>query len=207
MPGEAGAAPGGATAAAAPTAPIVPVPALEASRPNPFLPTGTAGGLGGAAAKVPYATHYGVDWSKLPITARLGFVRPHVPARAAVAPPAPSEEPSFDITVTSILWTQDGQAMAVYQSGSKNGVVRPGDVVGEWQVREIWRDRVIVADRKSGKTQTVYLTSKAPAASRPAGGAGVTPSRGRAGRRTGAPAGGMAPAPGMPAPGMPPPVR
>lgn len=196
--------PGGAMGATtAPAAPIVPVPALEASRPNPFLPAGTEGGVSGAPAKVPYATKYGVNWSQLPITARLGFVRPNVPARAVVQPPTPTEEPSFDITVTSILWTQDGQAMAVYESGPKSGVVRPGDVVGEWQVLEIWRDRIIVADRKNGKTQTVYLTSKAPAAARPSGG-GATPSTGggRPGRRQGVPAGGM-----PPAPGMPPPVR
>jgi hypothetical protein len=206
--GVPGGAPGGAEAVAA--APIVPVAPLETNRPNPFLPTGTEVGAAGTPAKVPYATKYGVNWASLPITARLGFVRPNVPARAAVAPPAPTEEPSFDIIVTSILWTQDGQAMAVYESGSKNGVVRPGDVVGDWQVQEIWRDRIIVADRKTGKTQTVYLTSKAPAAARPASG-GVTRGggggrSGRPGRRQGVPAGGMPPAPGM-APGMPPPVR
>lgn len=197
-------APGASGATMAAAVPIVPVPPLETSRPNPFLPTGSEGGVGGTPAKVPYTTKYGLDWSKLPITARLGFVRPSVPAHAAVAPPAPTEEPTFDITVTSILWTQDGQAMAVYESGSKNGVVRPGDVVGDWQVQEIWRDRIIVADRKNGKTQTVYLTSKAPAAARPSSG-GVTPAGGggRPGRRQGVPAGGGMP----PAPGMPPPVR
>jgi hypothetical protein len=95
--------------------------------------------------------------------------------------------------------------MAVYESGSKSGVVKPGDIVGEWQVAEIWRDRVIVKDRKTGRQQTVYLTSKAPAAAKPAAGARPAPAGGgRPGRRPGAPA---APG-GMPAaPGMPPPVR
>lgn len=186
-------------------APVKPVPALEGSRSNPFLPTDIVGS-DGSSAKVPYADRYGVDWHQLPITARLGFVRPNVPARAAVAPPTPAEEPTFDIAITSILWTQDGQAMAVYESGSKSGVVKPGDVVGDWVVGEIWRDRVIVNDRKTGRQQTVYLTSKAPAASKPSTGTKPAPAGGggRSGRRPGVPA---APG-GMPAaPGMPPPVR
>lgn len=197
-------APGEAGAPAAAAAPIKPVPPLEGNRPNPFLPTDIEG-ADGAPAKVPYATRYGLNWHQIPITARLGFVRPRVPARAAVKPPSPAEEPAFDITITSILWTQDGQAMAVYESGSKSGVVKPGDIVGDWQVAEIWRDRVVVNDRKTGRQQTVYLTSKAPGASKPAaGGARPAPAAGgRSGRRPGTAAPGGMPA----APGMPPPVR
>jgi hypothetical protein len=182
------------------------MPPLEGSRANPFLPTDIEAGAEGVPAKVPYTTRYGANWHQLPITARLGFVRPRVPARAAVQPPAPSDEPAFDIVVTSILWTQDGQAMATYEGGPagnrKGGVVRPGDIVGDWQVAEIWRDRVVVADRKTGKQQTVYLTTKAPSAAKPA--APKAPAAGtgtRPGRRPGAPAGGAPPA------GMPPPVR
>ena len=61
--------------------------------------------------------------------------------------------------------------MATYESGGKGGTIQPGDVVGDWQVMEIWRDRVVVADRRTGRQQTVYLTSKAPAAT------GTQPSR------------------------------
>jgi hypothetical protein len=141
----------------------------------------------------PLTYRYGTNWHRLPITARLGFVRPNIPARTVAQPPAPTEEPSFDISVTSILWTQDGQAMAVYDSGGKSGVVKPGDIVGDWQVIEIWRDRVVVADRKTGRQQKVYLSTKAakPAprpSTQPTGG-------GRPGRRPGAPGGGGA-APG-----------
>lgn len=169
------------------------------------MPRDIQSGRAGLPAKVPTASKYGVNWHALPITARLGFVRPSIPARATVTPPTPQEQPAFDVTVTSILWTQDGSAMAVYESaGGKSGVVKPGDIVGEWQVAEIWRDRVVVTDRKNGRQQTIYLTSKAPAVSKPAGGR-VTPAGGgaRPGRRQGAPAAGGVPA----APGMPPPVR
>ena len=172
---------------------------LEGYRPNPFVPRGEVVGADDETAEPPLTCRYGTNWHRLPITARLGFVRPRVPARTVAQPPAPSEEPSFDITVTSILWTQDGQAMAVYDSGGKSGVIKPGDIVGDWQVVEIWRDRVVVADRKTGRQQKVYLTTKsakpAPRPSTPATGGG------RPGRRPGAPGGGaVAPPGGMPAP-------
>jgi hypothetical protein len=84
--------------------------------------------------------------------------------------------------------------MAVYESGPtdrrKSGVVKPGDVVDDWQVVEIWRDRVVVADRSSGKQRAVYMAAKKPAATTPratpAGGTGGT--GGRGGRRPAAPA-------------------
>jgi hypothetical protein len=169
---------------------------LEGSRVNPFLAPGVAAIEGEEAAEPKLAYSYGTNWHLLPITARLGFVRPNVPARAAVAPPPASEEPSFDITITSILWTQDGQAMAVYESGGKSGVVRPGDIVGDWVVAEIWRDRVVVADRKTNRQQTVYMTTKKPTPPRPAGGGTRPPTTGgrtRPARPGGAPAGGMPP--------------
>lgn len=150
-------------------------------------------------AEPPMTYAYGTNWHRLPITARLGFVRPAIPARTAAQPPAPTEAPSFDITVTSILWTQDGQAMAVYESGGKSGVVKPGDIVNDWQVVEIWRDRIIVADKKSGGQQSVYITTKSAAPSRPAGGGGgATPGGGRRGR----PQGGGNPPGGMPPPAV-----
>jgi len=165
-------------------------------------------GAEGEAAEPPLTYRYGTNWHRLPITTRLGFVRPHIPARAVAQPPPPTEQPSFDISVTSILWTQDGQAMAVYESGSKSGVIKPGDIVGDWQVVEIWRDRVVVADRKTNRQQTVYITTKAPKPSpRPSTPGGGTPGGTRPGRRPGAPAGGRAAPPGgMPAGGMPAPA-
>jgi len=183
MPGGGGA---GAPAAAGPADPR----ALEPSRINPFLPRGETAPTAGGLKEPPLTYGYGTNWHRLPITARLGFPRPNIPARAVVQPPAPTEEPSFDITVTSILWTQDGQAMAVYESGGKSGVIKPGDVVGDWQVAEIWRDRVVVADRKTGRQQTVYLTTKSASPSRPSGGGGGGTGGGGRGRRPGAPAGG-----------------
>lgn len=195
---------GGPGAVAAPTAPPVEtMKPLEGSRANPFLPSGVVVVEGEAQAEPKLAYTYGTNWHTLPITARLGFVKPRVPSRAAVAPPAPTEEPSFDVTVTSILWTQDGQAMAVYESGGKSGVVRPGDIVGDWRVAEIWRDRMVVADRKTGREQTVYLTTKKPTPPRPTAPTGPGTGGGGGGRtRPGRPGGAGAP-PG----GMPPPVR
>lgn len=171
------------------------------------MPRGAEAGAEEELAEPPMAYNYGSNWHRLPITARLGFVRPNIPARAAVQPPKPTEEPSFDVTITSILWTQEGQAMAVYESGGKSGVVKPGDIVGDWQVAEIWRDRVVIADRKNGRQQTIYLTVKPPAPTRPSGppsGTGTGGTRGTRGRPGGRPAnpqgGGVAPPGGMPAP-------
>lgn len=182
--------PGAAPAAAAPTASGKP---LEAARPNPFMPREVTGAAGDQPVEPPTVYRYGNNWNRLPITARLGFVRPQIPARTAPRPPTPEEEPSFDITITSILWTQDGQAMAVYESGGKSGVVKPGDIVGDWRVVEIWRDRVVVADTDSGRQQTVYLSIKPAAPARPAAPAGGTGGRTRPARPAGAPAGGMPP--------------
>lgn len=193
----AAAAPGAAPAVAAAPPPVV--PPLEPSRGNPFLPQNVVLSATGKPATIPYVTHYGSNWSSIPITARLGFVRPAIPARAPLAPPAPEQGPAPGLTVTSILWTQDGQAMAVYESGPvgsrHSGVVKPGDVVDTWQVVEIWRDRVVIADRKTGKQQTVYLTTKAAT---PAGST-VAPNRGGAA----APAGGARPGRRLGTPGAP----
>ena len=176
--------PGGAVGAAPVATPVAQVPPLETSRSNPFLPREAGAGTPGQPGKVLLVTSYGANWAQLPITARLGFVRPGVPPSVTPAPPAPSEEPAMDMVVTSILWTQDGQALAVYESGPrdkrKSGVVRPGDIVDDWQVLEIWRDRVVVADRKTSKQRTVYMTAKKPAAARAPGGG---PSAPRAGGR------------------------
>lgn len=196
MPGGPG-GPGEMGAAAAPAAPIEPVDPLEGSRPNPFLPRDAAVSADGTLAKAPFATNYGPNWSRLPISARLGYPRPTIPAARPVSPPAPEEQLDLNITVSGIMWTSDGQASAVceYETGApgrrKSGVVRPGDIVENWQVVEIWRDRVVVQDRKSGKQQTVYMTTKKPEAPRP-----TTPAApGGAGRGTRTRPGGAAPAP------------
>lgn len=182
--------------AAAPTAPAEKLAPLEGSRPNPFLPRDAAPTEGGKLAEPRLRYSYGLNWSRLPITLRMGFVRPNVPAPRAVQPPEPGQEPATDLIVTSILWTQDGQAMAVYESGPadrrKSGVVKPGDIVDDWQVLEIWRDRVVVADRKTGKQRSVGMTTKKapPPAAAPApsgGGGGGGGQGGRGGRRPGAP--------------------
>lgn len=195
MPGMPG-GPGEMGAAAAPAAPIEPVDPLEGSRPNPFLPRDAAVSADGTLVSAPFATNYGPNWSRLPISARLGYPRPTIPGARPVSPPAPEEQLDLNITVSGIMWTSDGQASAVYEAGApgsrKSGVVRPGDIVENWQVVEIWRDRVVVQDRKSGKQQTVYMTTKKPEpprATTPAapGGAG---SRARPARP-----GGAAPAP------------
>ena len=179
-----GGAPGAAAgAAAAPTEKLAP---LEGTRPNPFLPRDAELATGGKPVEPRLTYHYGTNWAQLPITLRMGFVRPRIPAPRAVEPPAPVEEPATDLIVTSILWTQDGQAMAVYESGPsdhrKSGVVKPGDIVDDWQVAEIWRDHIVVTDRSSGRQRSVYLTVKkaAPApSSKPAGSGGGGGARGR----------------------------
>lgn len=181
MPG--GGMGGDTTGAAATTAAPMAVESdsrkLEGSRANPFLPRGAVAGEDGTAGP-PFRTRYGANWSQLPITYRLGFVRPRVPAAREVAPPQ-IVLPAADMVVTSILWTQDGQAMAVYEAGSKSGVVKPGDVVDTWQVVEIGRDYVVVADRESGRQRTVYMSAR-PSAPAPAA-APATPPAATGGRR------------------------
>lgn len=169
---------GGTGAAAAPIGPDS--RKLEGSRPNPFLPRGTVADGGGAAGP-PLRTRYGANWSQLPITYRLGFVRPRVPAPREVAPPQ-IELPAADMIVTSILWTQDGQAIAGYEAGGKQGVVKPGDIVDTWQVVEIGRNYVVVADRESGRQRTVYMSAK-PAAPAPTAAPSGTPQTPTGGRR------------------------
>lgn len=195
---------GGMGAPGAPAAaPAKPGKPWEASRPNPFLPRGMAAGEAAGGGEPPVVYRYGTNWSRLPLTARLGFPRPQIPARVAPPAPKPEEAPAFDVLITSIMWTQDGQAQAIYESEGKSGVIKPGDIVGKWQVVEIWRDRVVIADRESGARQTVYMTTKPPTPARPS-----APSRpgteGRPGRPTGRPGGGgrVPPAGGFPG-GMP----
>lgn len=176
--GTEGGATGGTAAAAAPTGPDS--RKLEGSRPNPFLPRGTVADEGGVAGP-PLRTRYGANWSQLPITYRLGFVRPRVPAPREVAPPQ-IDLPAADMIVTSILWTQDGQAIAGYESGGKQGVVKPGDIVDTWQVVEIGRNYVVVADRETGRQRTVYMSAK-PSAPAPTVSPGATPPATTGGRR------------------------
>lgn len=217
MPGEPGMAmggpggppgmEGGMGAPGAPAAaPAKPGKPWEASRPNPFLPRGMAAGEAAGGGEPPVVYRYGTNWSRLPLTARLGFPRPQIPARVPPPAPKPEEAPSFDVLITSIMWTQDGQAQAIYESEGKSGVIKPGDIVGKWQVVEIWRDRVVIADRESGARQTVFMTTKPPAPPTPP--RPSAPSRpgteGRPGRPTGRPGGGgRVPPPGGLPGGMP----
>lgn len=201
-PGAAPAAGGGGVE----TATDVETPPLEASRTNPFVSREEGAGAGSELDELPFVTQYGTNWSRLPITARLGFVRPNVPARRAVTPPTPEEEPSFDISITGMLWTPQGDAIVSYRSGRNTGDVRAGDIVDGWQVVEIWRDRMVVADRETGRRQTIHYTPGGatppkPATPTPPAGGGQ---RQRPGRQPGMPA---APGGGAPAAGMPPPVR
>ncbi len=156
-------------------------PPLENSSANPFVSGGRTEEWGGLAnLKV---TSYGTDWSKIPITARVVFPDAEVPERAAPAPPPAvigSEKP---LRVTSVMWTKDGQALAVYEYGEgqdvESGVVRPGDVVDTWRVAEIHADYITIVDRSSGTRDNVYLSEKAPEPKK------ATPAQGSTSRRSG----------------------
>ncbi|NLJ36018.1 MAG: hypothetical protein GX358_07305 [candidate division WS1 bacterium] len=145
---------------------------IEPSSSNPFSAAALApGAQGQLALEDMRVTNYGSDWSKIPITQQLGFPSPEVPSRKPPTPPPSVFGPEKPLYITSIMWTQDGQALAVYEFGEgpdkMDGVVRPGDVVENWKVVEIRGDHIIVEDRPSGTRTEVFLTEKAPAPAKP----------------------------------------
>jgi hypothetical protein len=162
MPGMPGA--GGEAAAAAPAAPAVVLPPLEPSRPNPF------GGVGVATKSLTQelrtrATKYGPDWSRIPITRRVGFLQPTRPPHPAPGPSA-SEAAAIatgagaKIRISSILWSE-GSPLATYESTSgETGTVGPGDLIDKFRVVEIGRDYVVVMDTKTNVPQRLPLKTE-----------------------------------------------
>jgi len=164
MGGPMGGEPGGAP-------PAAPVgnwtgPPIEPSNPNPFAAAAAAGIADEVSLQDMKVTNYGTNWARIPITQRIGFPAPEVPARAAPPPPPSVIGPEKPLRVTSIMWTKDGQALAVYEYGEgdemQSGVVRPGDVVETWKVSEIRQDYIVIEDRRSGARTEIYLSEKAP---------------------------------------------
>lgn len=185
MPGDPGmgmGAPGGAPAAAAAT-PKRELPPTEPSSANPFTGAGVVSAGAEQTIDQLHYTSYGNDWSRIPITLQKGFPAPEVPERRAPAPPPSAVGTDKPLRVTSIMWTKDGQALAVYEYGEgadmESGTIRPGDRVGSWQVVEIRQDLVIVEDRSSGARTEVYLTHRAPKPEKKA----TTPTTGPGGRQ------------------------
>jgi|LSQX01.3.fsa_nt_gb hypothetical protein len=145
---------------------------IEPSPTQPFRPAPIAGGaFGDVPLERMQVTRYGSNWSQIPITQRMGFPDPEVPARKAPKPPSAVIDADKPLRVTSIMWTQDGQALAVYEFGEGpdklSGVVRPGDVVENWRAVEIRGDHIVVEDRKSNVRTEVYLSEKAPEPKQP----------------------------------------
>ncbi len=165
MGGPMGGEPGGpGPAAAAEAQPAL--PPIEPSNPNPFAAAAGAGVAEEVTLDDLRITNYGTNWAQIPVTQRMGFPAPEVPPRAAPPPPPSVIGPEKPLRVTSIMWTKDGQALAVYEYGEgdekESGVVRPGDVVETWKVSEIHQDYIVVEDRRSGARTEVYLSEKAP---------------------------------------------
>jgi len=166
MPGMGGPAPGGAPAAAAP--PAAASEPLEPSRPNPF--EARAGGPAAEAAAAVAATRYGPDWSSLPISEHMGFVRPEIPPPPTPPAPVISAVPESEIRITSILWDASGQAQAAYEiEGGRSGVLKPGDRIQGSTVIEITRSGVKLQDQRSGAVQTLEIRSRSAPPSRPSG--------------------------------------
>lgn len=162
---------GGAEAAPAPQGETG--PPLEPNRTNPFSRPGVEADE--EAFEDVDIRRIGPDWSSVPITKRMGFLPPTVPEPEA--PPTPPEafEVPKPLKVTSIMWTKEGQAMAVYEYGTapdaQSGVVRPGERLDldekSLQIMEIQQDHIIVKDRDTGREKTIYLSEKAPEPERP----------------------------------------
>jgi len=157
MPGMPGMGPpsamGGAQVAAAPPAEFK-GPPLEAERDNPFASPAVE--LEPALAT---ATKYGPDWSRMPVTTRVGFVRPERPPRPAPPEPPPPTAKRF-LRISSIMWS-GGRPTATYETADgKTGTIQPGDWVEEWQVIEMGQDYVVVKHRDTGEIQRVFLKGK-----------------------------------------------
>lgn len=156
----------GAAGGAAPAAPKRELPPTEPSSANPFTGAGVVSQGDQVTIDELHYTSYGNDWSRIPITVQKGFPAPEVPERAAPAAPPSALGTDKPLRITSIMWTKDGQALAVYEYGEgdemESGTVRPGDRVATWQVVEIRQDLVIVEDRASKARTEVYLAHRAP---------------------------------------------
>jgi len=140
------------------------LPPLEPSRPNPF------GAVGVAAKSMTRelgtrATIYGPDWSRIPITRRVGFLQPTRPPHP---PPGPSAIEAAAIAtgagarirISSILWSE-GSPLATYEtSAGETGTVGPGDLIDRFKVVEIGRDYVVVMDTRTNVPQRLPLKTQ-----------------------------------------------
>lgn len=160
---------GGGQAQAAPPEPAGQTgPPIEPNRANPFARPGVAGDE--EAFEDIDVQEIGPDWSSVPITERSGFLAPEIPDREAAEPPPEGLEFEQPFRVTSIMWTAEGQAMAVYEHGSgrdaESGVVRPGGRLSvenkSLLIERVRQDHVVVKNRETGDTKTIYLSKKAP---------------------------------------------
>ena len=161
---------GGPAAEAPAAAPKRELPPTEPNSANPFTGAGVVAAGAEQTIDQLRVTSYGSDWSRIPITVQKGFPAPEVPERAAPPPPPSAVRPDKPLRITSIMWTREGQALAVYEYGDApdmdSGTIRPGDIVDTWRVVEIRQDVVIVEDRSSGARTEVFLTHRAPAPKR-----------------------------------------
>ncbi len=156
MPGMAGFEAMGAMVPEAPD--IAKGDPIESSRPNPFASVGVVGVVQ-VGPLVTAATTYGPLWSHIPITARLGFVRPERPERPSPPEPPPPTAKKF-LRISSIAWVK-GTPTATYETiDDKYGTVQPGDWVDEWQIIEIGQDYVIAKNRDTGEIQRVFLKER-----------------------------------------------
>jgi hypothetical protein len=122
-------------------------------RLNPF----TSPDLGAEArAKMPWIRRYGPNWDNYPIGLQVSTLpRPERPTPKPPPPPPPAAERIMRIS--SIAWA-GGQPIATYETpDGHTGVLKPGEFVGDWQIYEILRDRVVVRNRNTGDVQDLFL--------------------------------------------------
>jgi hypothetical protein len=172
-------------------------------RLNPFTPA-EAGAE--ARGKMPWVRRYGLNWDRYPIGLQVVTLpRPERPALKPPPPPPPAAERI--LRISSVAWT-GGTAIATYETpDGRTGIVKPGDFVGDWQITQILRDRVVVRNRNTGDVQELLLRprERMPVApqqptgfGRPGGG---TPTPGYGPVQPGVQPGG--PQPGFPQPAAP----
>ncbi len=162
MPGMPGMGPpgamGGAQVAAAPPTEFK-GPPLESERDNPFTTPSIGLEIAGLGPALVAATKYGPDWSRMPVTTRVGFVRPERPPRPTPPEPPPPTAKRF-LRISSMMWSE-GRPIATYETADgKTGTIQPGDWVEEWQVIEMGQDYVVVKHRDTGEIQRVFLKGK-----------------------------------------------